>query len=127
MLVGVRGCPVPHPSRREHASQTSRSAACGVTSGLSTRQERPVSVGSTMVEPIFSAHEPPDRRPTLGYAMTVAAALLFGLNGVVSKVVLSSGLGSLRLSEVRSTGAAVGLLLGLAVLAPGRLRLRRGE
>jgi drug/metabolite transporter (DMT)-like permease len=80
-----------------------------------------------MVEPIFSAHEPPDRRPTLGYAMTVAAALLFGLNGVVSKVVLSSGLGSLRLSEVRSTGAAVGLLLGLAVLAPRRLRCRRGE
>jgi drug/metabolite transporter (DMT)-like permease len=80
-----------------------------------------------MVEPIFTAHEPPDRRPALGYAMTLAAAVLFGFNGAVSKVVLSSGLGSLRLSEVRSTGAALGLLLGLAILAPQRLRVRRAE
>ena len=80
-----------------------------------------------MVEPIFTAHEPPDRRPALGYAMTLAAAMLFGFNGAVSKVVLSSGLGSLRLSEVRSTGAALGLLVGLAILAPRRLRIRREE
>ena len=80
-----------------------------------------------MVEPIFTAHEPPDRRPALGYAMTLAAAMLFGFNGAVSKVVLSSGLGSLRLSEVRSTGAALGLLVGLAILAPQRLRIRREE
>jgi drug/metabolite transporter (DMT)-like permease len=80
-----------------------------------------------VVEPIFTAHEPPDRRPALGYAMTLAAAMLFGFNGAVSKVVLSSGLGSLRLSEVRSTGAALGLLVGLAILAPERLRIRREE
>jgi hypothetical protein len=53
--------------------------------------------------------------------MTMTAATLFGFNGAVSKVVLSSGLGSLRLSEIRSTGAAIGLLFGLAVLAPARL------
>jgi drug/metabolite transporter (DMT)-like permease len=80
-----------------------------------------------LVEPIFTASEPPDRRPALGYAMTLAAATLFGFNGAVSKVVLASGLGSLRLSELRSTGAAVGLLLGLALLAPARLRFRRDE
>jgi drug/metabolite transporter (DMT)-like permease len=80
-----------------------------------------------VVEPIFTASQPHDRRPALGYAMTVAAALLFGFNGAVSKVVLSSGLGSLRLSEIRSAGAAAGLLLGLAILAPERLRVRREE
>ena len=47
-----------------------------------------------MVEPIFTASQPPDRRPALGYAMTLGAALLFGFNGAVSKVVLASGLGS---------------------------------
>ncbi|HEY2937154.1 MAG TPA: EamA family transporter [Gaiellaceae bacterium] len=80
-----------------------------------------------MVEPIFATSDVPDRRPALGYAMTLSAAALFGINGAVSKVVLASGLGSLRLSEIRSTGAALGLLLGLAVLAPARLRVRREE
>jgi drug/metabolite transporter (DMT)-like permease len=80
-----------------------------------------------VVEPIFATSEVPDRRPALGYAMTLSAAALFGINGAVSKVVLASGLGSLRLSEIRSTGAALGLLVGLAVLAPARLRVRKDE
>src|SRR5207245_2565392 len=81
-----------------------------------------------MVEPLFPAAGPPDDvRPALGYGMVVAAALLFGFNGAVSKVILKSGLDSLRLTEVRSTGAALGLLLGALALAPGRLRLARSE
>jgi drug/metabolite transporter (DMT)-like permease len=81
-----------------------------------------------MVEPLFPAAEPPvDRRPALGYGMTVVAATLFGFNGAVSKVVLASGLDSLRLTEVRSTGAAVGLVALVAAAWPGRLRLRRAE
>jgi drug/metabolite transporter (DMT)-like permease len=57
-----------------------------------------------------------DRRPWLGYAMVFTAATLFAVNGVVSKVILASGLSSLRLTEVRLTGAAIGLVLipGLA-------------
>ena len=51
------------------------------------------------------------RRPWLGYAMVLTAATLFALNGVVAKVALSSGLSSLRLTEVRLTGAAIGLLV----------------
>src|SRR5438105_4968355 len=81
-----------------------------------------------MVEPLFPAGGPPeDIRPALGYGMVIAAALLFGINGAVSKVILESGLDSLRLTEVRSTGAALGLLLAVLAIAPGRLRLRRSE
>ena len=74
--------------------------------------------------PVEPAHI---RRPRLGYAMAAAAAVLWGINGAVSKTILSTGLSSERLAQVRSLGAAVGLLAILAVLAPGRLRLTRRE
>jgi drug/metabolite transporter (DMT)-like permease len=69
----------------------------------------------------------PHRRPRVGYAMTLAAATLFAVNGTVSKVILDTGISSLRLSELRATGGAAGLALGLALLSPARLRLTRGE
>jgi len=59
--------------------------------------------------------------------MAAAAALLWGVNGAVSKTILSTGLSSERLAQVRCLGAAVGLLAVLAVVAPGRLRLTRRE
>jgi drug/metabolite transporter (DMT)-like permease len=69
-----------------------------------------------------------DRRAGLGYAMTLAAATLFAVNGSVSKLALdASGMGTLRWTELRSTGAFLGLLAGLAVLAPRRLRADRRE
>ena len=81
-----------------------------------------------MVEPIFAAPErPDDRRPVLGHAMVAAAATLFAVNGAVSKVILESGLTSERLSQVRSTGALVGLAAGLALLRPRALRVRARE
>jgi drug/metabolite transporter (DMT)-like permease len=69
----------------------------------------------------------PDRRPLLGYAMVLAAASLWAVNGTVSKVILASGLSSLELAEVRSTGAFVLLALVLAATRPGSLRLRARE
>ncbi len=81
-----------------------------------------------MAEPILSGdQEPRVRRPVLGYAMVLAATGMWGINGTVSKAILSSGLSSPRLTEVRSTGAA--LVLGAALLAtqPWRLRVRRDE
>jgi drug/metabolite transporter (DMT)-like permease len=81
-----------------------------------------------MAEPILSRDEEPRlRRPVLGYAMVLAATGMWGINGTVSKAILSSGLSSPRLTEVRSTGAA--LVLGAALLAtqPWRLRVRRDE
>ena len=81
-----------------------------------------------MVEPIFPAREEPRaRRPLLGYAMVLSAATLFAVNGTVSKVILASGLSSLRLTQVRSTGALAGLVIGLALASPRSLRVRRAE
>jgi drug/metabolite transporter (DMT)-like permease len=51
----------------------------------------------------------PERRPVMGFAMVLVAATLFGINGSVAKVALSSGLTSLRLTEARCAGAFIGL------------------
>jgi drug/metabolite transporter (DMT)-like permease len=68
------------------------------------------------------------RRPLLGYALVAGAATLFAVNGVVAKVALApEGLTSLRLTELRITGAAAGLLAALAVLRPTALRMSREE
>ena len=59
--------------------------------------------------------------------MVLAAATLFGINGTVAKVALSSGLSSLRLTEARSAGACLGLTL-VALLRPrSSLRVVRRE
>ena len=66
--------------------------------------------------------------PRLGYVMVAAASALFAVNGSVSKVILtSSGMPSLRLTELRATGAFVGLAAFLLLTAPGRLRVARDE
>lgn len=58
--------------------------------------------------------------------MVALASALFAVNGTVSKVVLSSGISSLRLTEVRCTGALVGFLL-IAWLRGNSLRFRLRE
>jgi drug/metabolite transporter (DMT)-like permease len=81
-----------------------------------------------MAEPILSgAEEPRVRRPVIGYAMVLAATCMWGVNGTVSKAILGAGLSSPRLTEVRSTGAAIALGVALLVTQPWRLRVRRGE
>jgi drug/metabolite transporter (DMT)-like permease len=69
----------------------------------------------------------PDERYGLGYLMVAVAATLFAVNGTVSKVVLGSGLSSLELTQIRSTGAAAGLLVFLLLFARSRLRVGRRE
>lgn len=66
-------------------------------------------------------------RPLLGYGMVALGSVLFAVNGVVAKVILVSGVTSLRLTELRSTGAALGLGLVVVLLRPGRLRVARRE
>lgn len=68
-----------------------------------------------------------ERRPLLGYAMVLVAATLWAINGAVSKAILTSGLTSVRLAEVRSTGAVLGLGLALVLLRPESLRVTRRE
>jgi len=67
------------------------------------------------------------RRPVVGYAMVLVAATLFGINGTVAKVALSSGLSSLRLTEARSAGAFAGLALIALVRNPSSLGVTRDE
>lgn len=62
-------------------------------------------------------------RPGRGYAYLVVAAVLFAVNGTVSKVILETGLSAARLTELRCAGAVVGLGLVLLVGSPGRLRV----
>jgi drug/metabolite transporter (DMT)-like permease len=59
--------------------------------------------------------------------MAGTAAVLWGVNGGVSKTILATGLSSERLAQVRSLGAAVGLVAILLLAAPRRLRLTRRE
>jgi drug/metabolite transporter (DMT)-like permease len=59
--------------------------------------------------------------------MAASAATLWAVNGTISKVVLGSGVSSLRLLEFRSLGAALGFVLVLLVIAPSRLRVTRRE
>jgi drug/metabolite transporter (DMT)-like permease len=80
-----------------------------------------------MSEAPFPVEPARHRRPRLGYAMAATAAVLWGINGGISKTILASGLSSERLAQVRSLGAAVALLAILALTAPGRLRLTRRE
>ena len=70
---------------------------------------------------------PHERRPLLGYAMVLVAATLFGVNGSVAKVALTSGLSSLRLTEARSVGACIGLTLFAFVRSPSSLRATRHD
>jgi drug/metabolite transporter (DMT)-like permease len=59
--------------------------------------------------------------------MVLAAATLFGINGTVAKVALSSGLSSLRLTEARSAGACLGLVVVALLRRPSSLRVTRRE
>ena len=49
------------------------------------------------------------RSAAAGYAMVAVAATLFAVNGSVVKVIEHTGFDAQRLTEVRSTGAFVGL------------------
>ncbi len=69
-----------------------------------------------------------DRRAGLGYAMALAAAVLFAVNGTVSKVALTgSELTAVDYTQLRTTGAFLGLALGLLVVARAKLRFSRRD
>jgi drug/metabolite transporter (DMT)-like permease len=81
-----------------------------------------------VAEPILRIpHEPHEPRPALGYAMVAIAATLFAVNGVVSKVIEASGFSSQRLTEVRSTGAFLGLALIVVLTHRAAVRTSRRE
>jgi drug/metabolite transporter (DMT)-like permease len=59
--------------------------------------------------------------------MVFGAATLFGFNGSVAKVALASGLSSLRLTEARCAGAAIGLTIVVLLRSPRALRVNPRE
>ena len=66
-------------------------------------------------------------RASTGVLFAVGAAVLFAVNGNVSKVVLLNGVSSLELVSVRSAGTAL-ILLGITALtSPTALRVSRRE
>jgi drug/metabolite transporter (DMT)-like permease len=68
-----------------------------------------------------------DRRPVIGYGLYLIAAVLFALNGTVSKYLLLGGVPWQRLSQLRVTLAFVILLLVVVATQRHRLRLHRSE
>ena len=60
--------------------------------------------------------------------MVTAASALFAVNGTVSKIILTeSGISNLRLTELRATGAFLGLAAFVLATTPRRLRIARDE
>jgi len=64
----------------------------------------------------------PQTRPRLGYALVVSGAVLFGVNGAVSRVAMRAGLSPESLTTLRITGAT--LVFALAALIWRRSALR---
>jgi len=70
--------------------------------------------------PAATTHVARVQHPERGYAYLVIAAVLFAVNGTVSKVILDAGMSAPRLTELRCAGAVVGLGLVLLLVSPGR-------
>jgi drug/metabolite transporter (DMT)-like permease len=66
-------------------------------------------------------------RHGLGTVLSIAAAAVFGFGASVSKVALHAGLEPTRLTALRCTGTAVGLLVVILVVRPSLLRIRLGD
>jgi drug/metabolite transporter (DMT)-like permease len=65
-----------------------------------------------------------DQRPGTGYAMALCGAVLFAVNGAVSKVALTgSDLSAVDYTQLRTAGGFVVLAFVLAVFARARLRI----
>ena len=69
----------------------------------------------------------PLRSARTGYVMVVTAALLWAVNGTVSKVMLLGGMPAAELAELRATGAFACLLVIVLCSAPRALRMSRRE
>ncbi|HEX6117209.1 MAG TPA: EamA family transporter [Solirubrobacterales bacterium] len=66
-------------------------------------------------------------RTALGYGLVVAAVTMFSLNASLALFLLDDGLSAMRLSELRSAGALLLLVLVVAVVRPAGLRIERSE
>lgn len=65
--------------------------------------------------------------PLRGYALYLLAALLFGLNGTVSKSILLTDLTPTQVTQLRITAAFLILLVWVGITRPAMVRIRRDE
>ena len=70
---------------------------------------------------------PRSSRTSTGVLLAIGAAVLFAVNGNVSKVALQNGISSLELVSLRSAGTALILLSITALTKPAALRVSRRE
>ena len=80
-----------------------------------------------MVEGIVAFAGPVDRRRRTGYVMVVTSAVLFAINGTISKIMLVGGMPATQLTQLRSGGAFLGLWIYLLIRRPRSLRFTRQE
>ena len=80
-----------------------------------------------LAEPLPGVAPATVRHPARGYLLYLVAALLFAVNGTVSKTLLLGGIDATVLSQVRATAAFLILLAFVAIRRPAALRLRRSE
>jgi drug/metabolite transporter (DMT)-like permease len=81
------------------------------------------------IEPLSPITVPPSstRNQAIGAVMYLVAAFLFALNGSVAKAQIEAGLSAAQVTEIRTLGCAVLLLIFLAITKPSSLRVRRAE
>jgi drug/metabolite transporter (DMT)-like permease len=65
------------------------------------------------------------RRPSRGYLLAATGAALFSLNGIWARYLLDDGVDAARLSQLRSAGAWLILLVVLGLARPDLLRVDR--
>jgi drug/metabolite transporter (DMT)-like permease len=68
-----------------------------------------------------------ERHAARGYALIVAAAAMFGLNGSMARSLIDDGVSALRLAQLRSIGSLAILLAVLLVARRDLLRVERRE
>jgi len=80
-----------------------------------------------LAEPLPGIPTAKQRNRLLGYSVYALAALLFAVNGTVSKSILLTGISAARLTELRVTAAFVIMFVIVAITRRHALRIRRDE
>lgn len=80
-----------------------------------------------LAEPLPGVPPARYRHPFTGYALYLAGATLFAINGTVAKSIIVSDIDPARLSQMRVTAAFLILAAVLAMVNPKGFRLKRNE
>ena len=79
------------------------------------------------IEPLTVPGPRIPREEALGIAMYLAAAFMFALNGTVAKAQIEAGLTPGHVTEIRTAGSAIVVLVVILVLRPASLKVARSE